>query len=80
MLNILGTWKILGAITIMIPNAKRLKEWAYAGIVFDTTGAIASRLAMHEGISSHILLLITITLFTITSWALRPPGRVLASR
>ena len=39
---ILGFWKVLGAIAILVPRFPRLKEWAYAGIFFDLTGAAAS--------------------------------------
>ena len=39
---ILGFWKVLGAIAILVPRYPRLKEWAYAGIFFDLTGAAAS--------------------------------------
>ena len=40
--TILGIWKVLGAIAILVPGFPRLKEWAYAGIFFDLTGAAAS--------------------------------------
>ncbi len=40
--NILGFWKLAGAIAIAIPRFPRLKEWAYAGFFFDLTGASAS--------------------------------------
>ena len=43
---ILGTWKIAGAIVLLIPRNFRLKEWAYAGILFDLTGAALSRIAV----------------------------------
>ena len=39
---ILGCWKVLGAIAIVVPRFPLLKEWAYAGIFFDLTGAAAS--------------------------------------
>ncbi len=39
---ILGVWKILGGVAILVPGTPRLKEWAYAGMVFDLTGAAAS--------------------------------------
>ena len=42
---ILGVWKVLGGITVLIPRFPRLKEWAYAGMVFDLTGAAASHAA-----------------------------------
>ena len=44
--TILGVWKVLGAIAILVPRFPRLKEWAYAGIFFDLTGAAASSAAV----------------------------------
>jgi hypothetical protein len=41
----IGIAKILGSITILLPGLKRLKEWAYAGLFFDLTGAVYSGLA-----------------------------------
>ena len=41
-LVILGIWKLLGAVAVVVPRFPRLKEWAYAGVVFDLTGALAS--------------------------------------
>ncbi len=40
--TILGTWKLLGVLTILLPGFPRLKEWAYAGFFFDLTGAAMS--------------------------------------
>jgi len=37
-----GVFKIPGAVTIVVPGLLRLKEWAYAGIVFELSGAVAS--------------------------------------
>jgi uncharacterized membrane protein YphA (DoxX/SURF4 family) len=42
-LKILGTWKILGALALVFPIATPFKEWAYAGMMFDLTGAAFSR-------------------------------------
>ena len=47
---ILRTWKILGALAIVAPRTPRLKEWAYAGIVFDLTGAFVSLAASGDGV------------------------------
>mgnify|MGYP003670893884 CR=1 FL=1 len=73
-LYLLGTWKLLGAATIILPGLPRLKEWAYAGILFDLTGAAFSRAASGPG-----LLMVTIPLalviLAMVSWALRPEGR-----
>ena len=71
---ILGTWKILGAAAVLAPGVPRLKEWAYAGMFFNMTGAVASHLSVGDGASA----LVTPTVFTallVTSWALRPAAR-----
>jgi uncharacterized membrane protein YphA (DoxX/SURF4 family) len=73
LLTILGIWKILGGITLIIPRFPRLKEWAYAGIIFNYTGAIASHLFVHDvtaAISPFIF-----TCLTFVSYFLRPPAR-----
>src|SRR5256885_16755739 len=36
---LLGVWKVLGSIAILVPGFPLIKEWAYAGIMFDLTGA-----------------------------------------
>ncbi|MGH7489647.1 MAG: DoxX family protein [bacterium] len=47
-LIILGVWKVFGAIVIAAPGLPRLKEWAYAGIIFELTGAAASYVLNRE--------------------------------
>jgi uncharacterized membrane protein YphA (DoxX/SURF4 family) len=74
MLTILGTWKILGAIAILAPRFPRLKEWAYAGMIFDLTGAAASHAICHEGFSQFAVTLV-LSLIVMASWALRPASR-----
>ena len=39
LLPFLGVAKTLGVIAILIPGYPRIKEWAYAGLVFDLIGA-----------------------------------------
>ncbi len=46
LLTILGVWKILGVITVLVPRFTLAKEWAYAGFFFLMTGALFSHLAM----------------------------------
>ncbi|MCB9592124.1 MAG: DoxX family protein [Sandaracinaceae bacterium] len=75
-MTVLGTWKVLGAITIAAPRLPRLKEWAYAGMIFDLTGAAASRAASHEGVAMVVVPLV-IAAVVLTSWALRPASRSL---
>jgi hypothetical protein len=78
---ILGFWKFLGAIAILVPGFPRLKEWAYAGIFFDLTGAAAS-CAMSGGYGAygfHVIAPLIITGFMVASWALRPPSRIVGA-
>ncbi|MBD1434389.1 DoxX family protein [Sphingobacterium sp. DN00404] len=74
LLSILGVWKLLGVIAILIPKFPLLKEWAYAGFFFAMSGAFVSHLvvgqAFVEAVPSLILLLVT-----VASWYFRPAGR-----
>lgn len=72
MLTILGAWYVLGAITLLIPGVPRLKEWAYAGLTFAFSGALASHIFMADGEYAPPIVLLGLTL---TSWALRPESR-----
>jgi uncharacterized membrane protein YphA (DoxX/SURF4 family) len=74
--TILGVWKVLGPIAILVPRFPRLKEWAYAGIFFDLTGAAASSAAV-GGHAFHVLVPLFLAVLTVASWALRPPSRVI---
>jgi uncharacterized membrane protein YphA (DoxX/SURF4 family) len=74
-LTLLGIWKILGVVAILIPKFPLIKEWAYAGFFFAMTGAAFSHIAMdtvHEIFPS--LLLLTLT---VISWYFRPAERIL---
>jgi len=90
-LAILGVWKIPGAITLVVPGLLRLKEWAYAGIVFELSAAVVSHAIVghvdpsaaavlqdffghRQGPVSPAFLLGV----ALTSWALRPPSRILS--
>lgn len=74
-LVILGIWKLLGAIALVIPRFPRLKEWAFAGVIFDLTGAVASLVAAGFVDARSLTYPITMTGITVASWALRPPSR-----
>src|SRR5215470_5819377 len=39
---LLGIWKVLGSLTLVVPGLKLAKEWAYAGIMIDLTGAASA--------------------------------------
>ena len=74
-LIILGVWKLLGAIALVIPRYPRLKEWTYAGAIFNFTGAIASHLIASDIEVGALFYLTLMTAVTFASWALRPPSR-----
>jgi len=71
---ILGIWKLLGGIVILLPALPRLKEWAYAGMIFDLTGATASHLAVGDDLR-HIVTPLVIAAVVVASWALRRESR-----
>src|SRR5436309_2330284 len=71
---ILGVWKILGGVALVIPRYPVLKEWAYAGIIFDLTGASVSHIYSGDDVR-HILTPLILVGLTMASWALRPESR-----
>jgi uncharacterized membrane protein YphA (DoxX/SURF4 family) len=76
--SILGVWKILGALALLAPGLPRVKEWAYAGIVFDLTGAAVSHAAVGDPAAKVITPLILLAI-AAASWMLRPQSRKLSS-
>jgi uncharacterized membrane protein YphA (DoxX/SURF4 family) len=77
-LTLLGVWKILGVVAVLIPKFPLLKEWAYAGFFFTMSGAIFSHVATGHSvkeIGGPLLLL----LLTLVSWYFRPAERKLIS-
>jgi len=75
--SILGTWKLLGAIAIVVPRFPRLKEWAYAGFFFDLTAAALAHAAVGDTTGDIVAPLVFLALVS-ASWALRPASRALA--
>jgi len=76
LLTILGIWKILGVIAVLIPKFPLIKEWAYAGFFFVMTGAIFSHLAKGDSLTA-ILPVSLLLVLTILSWYFRPASRKL---
>ena len=73
-MTIIGVWKMLGVIAVLIPKYPLVKEWAYAGFFFVMTGAIISHLAVADPAKEFIgptLLLV----LTVLSWYFRPASR-----
>jgi len=73
-LTIIGTWKILGAIAVLIPKFTLLKEWAYAGFFFIMSGAVFSHIATGNSMN-EILPAILLLALTVISWYFRPANR-----
>ena len=72
--TIIGFWKVLGAVAILAPGFPRLKEWAYAGIFFNMTGAAATDVFTHSA-PWHVIVDLVLAGLTVASWALRQPSR-----
>lgn len=53
-MTILGIWKILGVIAILVPGFLLLKEWAYTGFFFVMTGEVISHLVSGDEIKGII--------------------------
>ncbi len=73
-LTVIGTWKILGTIALLIPKFPLLKEWAYAGFFFLLAGAIFSHIAMGDSAGANFPALLLLGL-TAISWYFRPLSR-----
>lgn len=74
LMTIIGVWKILGVIAILVPKFPLLKEWAYAGFFFVMSGAVVSHIIINDPISKTfpaVLLLVLV----IISWYFRPADR-----
>jgi uncharacterized membrane protein YphA (DoxX/SURF4 family) len=74
LLTLIGIWKILGVIAVLVPKFPLVKEWAYAGFFFVMSGALFSHLAFGDPMKENIGPLLFIVLI-ITSWYFRPANR-----
>jgi len=75
-LTLIGFWKVIGTIAVLIPGYPLVKEWAYAGFFFAMSGAVYSHIAMHDPAKELFgpgLLLV----LTVVSWYFRPQSRKL---
>jgi hypothetical protein len=71
---LLGVWKVLGALTLLAPGLRLVKEWAYAGIFIDLSGAAVAN-AANGGAAFHVIAPLVLIGFLVASWALRPESR-----
>lgn len=73
-LTLIGIWKLLGVVAVLMPGYPLLKEWAYAGFFFLMSGAVFSHAAVGDQASEYFgptLLLV----LTVISWYMRPAER-----
>lgn len=78
LLTIIGIWKILGVIAVLMPKFTLLKEWGYAGFFFVMSGAVFSHFAVGDGGKEFFGPILLIVL-TIVSWYFRPADRKVIS-
>jgi hypothetical protein len=71
---LLGVWKVLGAVALLAPGLRLVKEWAYFGIFVDLSGAVVAS-AANAGGAFHILAPAVLIGVLVTSYALRPESR-----
>src|SRR4051794_14136054 len=80
-IQLLGVWKVLGGLAVLAPGLPRVKEWAYAGMLFDLTGAAVANATMGAAIGAqwwHVPAPLMVAVVLLASWALRPASRRLA--
>ena len=73
-LTILGIWKLLGVVAILVPKFPVVKEWAYAGFFFAMSGALFSHAAVGDEAIAYFGPSLLIVL-TVVSWYFRPADR-----
>ena len=78
-LTILGIWKILGVVAVLIPKFTLLKEWAYAGFFFVMSGAVFSHLAVSDNSFLAYFGPMLLLVLTVLSWYFRPADRKVIS-
>jgi uncharacterized membrane protein YphA (DoxX/SURF4 family) len=74
LLTLLGVWKILGVMAILMPRLPLIKEWAYAGFFFAMSGAIVSHLANGDP-AKELFGPTLLLLLTVISWYFRPADK-----
>jgi hypothetical protein len=64
LLLFLGIAKILGVTAVLVPGPPRIKEWAFAGLTFDVTGALYSHLSVGDPPSAWLPAAVALALIT----------------
>ncbi len=58
----IGVAKLLGAVAILIPGYPKIKEWAYAGLLFDLSGATYSIASSGAPVANWIFMVLPLSL------------------
>lgn len=77
-LIIIGVWKVLGVIAVLVPKFPFVKEWAYAGFFFLMSGAIFTHFCVADDVKEYFGASLLLVL-TLVSWYFRPVNRKLAN-
>ncbi|MCF2497622.1 DoxX family protein [Dyadobacter chenhuakuii] len=75
-LTVIGVWKMLGVVVVLLPRLPLVKEWAYAGFFLTMSGAVFSHMAAGDGAKEFFGPILLIVL-TVVSWYFRPASRKL---
>ena len=70
-LYIVGVWKVLAVGALLWPRLPRLREWAYAGVFFEMSGAAVSHVLVGDPIAKYAAPL-AFTFLTLVSWWFQP--------
>ncbi|MEZ5346944.1 MAG: DoxX family protein [Pyrinomonadaceae bacterium] len=74
LMTVIGVWKILGVIAVLVPKFPLLKEWAYAGFFFTMSGAMISHIVIGDPFT-YIFPPLLLLVLTVVSWYFRPQER-----
>jgi len=74
-LYIVGVWKVLAVAALLWPRLPRLREWAYAGVFFEMSGAVASHVLVGDPIRKYVAPL-AFTFLTLVSWWFQPDRKL----
>jgi hypothetical protein len=63
---LLGVAKLLAVVALALPGARRLKEWAYAGMTFDMLAALVAHAAVRDGFVQWVPALVVLSVLAVS--------------
>jgi hypothetical protein len=70
-LTLIGVAKLLGAVALLAPLPRTLREWAYAGFTFDLLGAAFSHASVGDPMANVLTPLVALAVLHLSYWAFR---------